>query len=102
LRHWFAARSGWSIDTPVSTTAATTSLEPVVTAHASGASMSASAVPVSLSANWPVLSSPHCSPKRGSSGTPEATSVRIGSAQTTLGSRRSVASARERSPPTRR
>ena len=42
----FAARSGWCQSTPVSITATTTDELPVVVDQASGASMSASAVPV--------------------------------------------------------
>ena len=41
----FAARSGWSYATPLSTTATAIEELPVVVSHASGASISASAVP---------------------------------------------------------
>ena len=51
------ARSGCVLSTPVSTTA-TTAPAPFVFAHASGASMSASAVP-KVHSIWPVLCRPH-------------------------------------------
>ena len=57
---------------PVSMTATTTFELPVVTFHASGASMSASVVPVTPRIGWPVLCSPYCSPKRESFGMPAA------------------------------
>ena len=68
LLQMFGARSGCSQATPLSTTPTTVDALPRLTSHASGASMSASAVPARPLTTWPVLLRPHRPPNRGSSG----------------------------------
>ena len=54
---------------PVSMTAITIELEPVVTSQARAASMSAPAVPYWPATDWPVFRSPHWYANDGSLGT---------------------------------
>ena len=73
-------RSGCDQSTPVSITATVTLELPVVTFHASGASMSASGAPGEPLIVWPVLFSPHVLPNDGSFGSESMLITELGSA----------------------
>ena len=69
---WLPPRSGCEKSTPVSMIPTTTELEPVATSHASGASMSASAIPLAPLTACPVLWRPQSCEKDGSFGVASA------------------------------
>ena len=74
-----AARSGWVTSRPLSITATTTPRDPVVTSHAAGASMSASATPP----RRPVLCRPQSAVNEASLGIARGVRARSGSIDTT-------------------
>src|SRR4051794_2943576 len=94
-------RSGCDQSTPVSITATVTFGLPVVTFHASGASMSASKVPGTPLIACPVLLRPHVLPNNGSFGSESIVITWFGSAYLTRGSLLSFVIAASTSPEAR-